>query len=323
MSRGWTILLAGAGAMLILLLAFCLQLYRLAIQRNRKWFMAADPNLPQVDGELVEAVQIWFRSQPFEKVTVRSDDGLTLHAHYLDCEDPGGRAVLLAHGYSGRGEDMACFAQFYHEHGFRVLMPDNRGHGHSDGRYIGFGWHDRKDYLKWIDYLVKRIGDRAQIVLHGVSMGGGAVLMASGEPLPEQVTCVVSDCVYSSVKEILKYQLKRMFRLPAFPLLPLTSLICKWKAGYFFGEASAVRQLRQATKPVLLIHGGSDTFVPTAMAHEIYEAIPGPKEKWIVPGAQHATSFLVDPQGYKDTVMAFIAKSAGPLRGRSPSPDAS
>jgi fermentation-respiration switch protein FrsA (DUF1100 family) len=310
MSRGWTIVLVGAGALLILLLAFCLHLYRLAIHRNRKWFMGDESSLPKAEAEAVKAMYEWFRSQPFEDVAIRSDDGLTLRAHYLEADEPTERAVILAHGYSGRGRDMACFAQFYHELGYRVLMPDNRGHGQSDGHYIGFGWHDRKDYVRWIEYLVKRIGERAQIVLHGVSMGGGAVLMTTGEPLPEQVKCVISDCAYSSVIGILKYHLKQMFRLPAFPLLPLTSLICKWKAGYFFGEASTLRQLRRATKPILLIHGEEDTFVPFSMAHEIYEAIPGEKERLTVPGAPHAMSFLVDPQGYKNAVIGFINRYA-------------
>jgi len=300
-----------AGALTVaaaLVLQFALYLYRFAIQRTPKSFMGSDPNMPKIEEGLVREIRSWFHSRPFEEAAIRSDDGLTLKAHYLEAERPTDRAVILAHGYSGQGEDMAPFAKFYHEHGFRVLMPDNRGHGRSDGHYIGFGWHDRKDYVRWIEYMVRRIGERAQIVLHGVSMGGGVVLMTSGEPLPPQVKCVVSDCAYSSVKSILKYQLKQMFKLPAFPLLPLTSLICKCRAGYFFGEGSVLRQLRNNKLPILLIHGDRDTFVPASMASEIFDAIRSPKEQWIVPGAQHAISFLADRAKYETTVLEFIEK---------------
>lgn len=306
MIRGWMMVGSGAATVAAVLLLFSLYLYRFAIQRSPKPFMGSIPDLPEAEQTMVNEIRDWFRAQPFEDVTIRSDDGLTLQGHYLESDRPTDRAVILAHGYSGRGEDMAAFAKFYHEQGFRVLMPDNRGHGRSDGRYIGFGWHDRKDYVRWIDFMVRRIGEQAQLVLHGVSMGGGIVLMTSGEPLPPQVKCIVSDCAYSSVKAILKYQLKQMFKLPAFPLLPLTSLVCKCKAGYFFGEGSAVRQLRNNKLPVLLIHGDQDTFVPTSMAAEIFEAIQGPKERWIVPGARHGTSFLADRQKYESTVLGFI-----------------
>ncbi|MBB6733099.1 alpha/beta fold hydrolase [Cohnella sp. CBP 2801] len=302
------IVLVGAAAFAAQIVLFSFSLYRLAIQRNRKPFLATDPNMPKVEDERIRQIGEWFRSQPFEPVEIASEEGLKLRGQYLEPEEPSDRAIVLAHGYSGKGEDMAYFAKEYKERGFRVLMPDNRGHGQSEGAYIGFGWHDRRDYAAWIDYLIRRIGPQAQIVLHGVSMGGATVLMTAGEPLPEQVKCVISDCAYSSAVGILAYQLRQMFRLPPFPLLPLTSMICKLRAGFFFGEASAVRQLRQSRLPILLIHGGDDTYVPTAMAAEIYDAIPGDKERLIVPGAQHGMSILTDPEAYWETVMGFLRK---------------
>ncbi|RUS49086.1 alpha/beta hydrolase [Cohnella sp. AR92] len=311
MSRGWIILIVGIVAMGTLVLLFCWSLYRMAIGRNRKSFLATDRNMPKVEETRVREIKEWFREQPFEKAEIVSDDGLKLRAHYLESKPDNRDAVILAHGYSGKGEDMAAFARFYLENGFNVLMPDNRGHGESDGHYIGFGWHDRKDYVRWIGYLVNRIGDECRILLHGVSMGGGTVLMTSGEPLPPQVKGIVADCAYSSVKGILKYQMKQMFKLPSFPLLPITSLICKLRAGYFFGEASVLKQLKNCCKPVLLIHGGKDTFVPTEMAEEIFAAIPSRKEKLIVPEAQHGTSFLVDSRSYADSVLRFIQASFG------------
>ncbi|MBP1972096.1 alpha/beta hydrolase [Cohnella thailandensis] len=311
MTRGWMIVLVGVVAMGTLLVLFCCSLYRMAIHRSRKAFLSADPNMPKVEDSRIREVKEWFHAQSFEKAEIVSDDGLKLRAHYLEPEQGGRDAVILAHGYSGKGEDMAVFARFYRERGFIVLMPDSRGHGRSDGHYIGFGWHDRKDYVRWIEYLVKRLGEQARIVLHGVSMGGGTVLMTGGEPLPPQVKCIISDCAYTSVKGILTYQLKQMFKLPSFPLLPITSLICKLRAGYFFGEASAIRQLRNCCKPILLIHGGKDTFVPTKMADELYEAIRGEKEKLIIPEAQHGTSVLVDPASYAESVLRFIQASFG------------
>lgn len=44
-------------------------------------------------------------------------------------------------------------------------------HGNSEGQYIGMGWLDRKDMLKWIDYVIS-LDKNAQIALYGESMGG-------------------------------------------------------------------------------------------------------------------------------------------------------
>lgn len=70
-------------------------------------------------------------------------------------------------------------------------------------------------------------------------MGAATVMMTSGEKLPDNVKAFVEDCGYSSVKGELGYQLKEMFNLPAFPLIPVTSLVTKVRAGYFL-----VKQIR-------------------------------------------------------------------------------
>ena len=77
----------------------------------------------------------------------------------------------MAHGYMGSAETMSVFAKMYHDWGYNVLAPDARGHGKSQGDYIGFGWPDRKDYVQWIEKVLTENGQQEQITLYGVSMG--------------------------------------------------------------------------------------------------------------------------------------------------------
>lgn len=282
-----------------------LYLYRLAISRRSKDFLSGNAYLADVPNEEIP----WLQQQPIEKVGLQSYDSLNLVGHWLSATKPAEITVIIAHGYSGSGLQMDALAKLYHEQfGYNVLMPDNRGHGESGGNYIGFGWHDRKDYLMWIDYVINRKGQDESIVLHGLSMGGATVLMTSGEPLPNQVKAIVSDCAYTSVQDQLRYQLKMMFRLPAFPFLQLTSLLCKLRAGYSFGEASALLQVAKATKPILFIHGDEDSFVPTSMVYLLYEQCSSDKELYIVPGAGHGLAYLTDPTNYKKAVQNFLNK---------------
>lgn len=148
----------------------------------------------------------------------------------------------------------------------------------SQGDYIGFGWPDRKDYVQWIEKVLTENGQQEQITLYGVSMGAATVMMTSGEKLPDNVKAIVEDCGYSTVNQELQYQLKELFNLPSFPLVNVTSGITKLRAGYFFGEASAVKQLQKNHLPMLFIHGENDTFVPFSMLDEVYNATQGPKE---------------------------------------------
>lgn len=306
-----TILLCFLLALFLLLIIASLYFYNVAIARRPKEFLASSPDLATDQfTELATFDTSWLNTHPFEEVEMKSYDGLLLRGYYLAAPQPTTKTALLAHGYNGSAKnDMGAFAKMYHEiFGYNVLMPDDRGHGASEGTYIGFGWPDRLDYVKWIQYLVQRIGPDAQIVLHGVSMGGATVLMTGGEELPGQVKCIIADCAYTSVRDILSYQARRLYRLPAFPLVPLVSLVCKIRAGYFFGEASALRQVSKTRLPLLFIHGAEDTFVPLAMLQPLYAASQAYKEQMIVPGAGHGLAYSADVAGYRKRVGEFLAK---------------
>lgn len=71
-------------------------------------------------------------------------------------------------------------------------------------------------------------------------------------------------------------------------------------------ECNAAREVRKAKVPVLLIHGDSDNFVPSAMCDEIYENCASPKKKLIIKGAAHAESYYVDTETYEKALNDFI-----------------
>ena len=286
--------------------------YKIAIKRAPKVFLSNNRDLkanPPVAGASWGEGQNWIASQKFQNVEMISEDGLKLRAYMIPSGRAEGRAVIVAHGYSGKGKDMGAYAKIYAEQlGYTVLIPDARGHGESEGDYIGFGWHERRDYMQWIDYLIHEMGPEAKIALHGVSMGGATVLMTSGEDLPPKVKVIVSDCAYTSVKAQLAYQLRRMYRLPGFPFVNTASLVTRLKSGYSFGEASALNQVQKAKVPILFIHGDADTFVPFSMMNELYEACRSPKDRFIVHGAGHGTSYDKDKAGYVGRVISFVTK---------------
>ncbi|MFZ0076022.1 alpha/beta hydrolase [Exiguobacterium undae] len=290
------------------MLAASYYFYEMAIATNPKPFLSNNRDLSDEMVRLMQPGQTWIKEQPLELIEVKAHDGLTLRGHYLPPLVPSDRIVILVHGYGGVGTDLAGFAYLYHQAGFHVMMPDNRGHGKSEGNYIGFGWHDREDCLRWTEYLIARLGQESAIFLHGVSMGGATVLMTSGEVLPPQVKGIISDCAYTSVNAVLAYQMKRMYRLPHFPFLAMTSLLTKLKAGYFFSEASALKQVKRATVPILFLHGGADTFVPTSMVYELYQACPTEKELVVIPNAAHAMAYFEDPDTYDTVVERFVRR---------------
>ena len=268
---------------------------------------------------LMEERKGFVLGQPQEDVYITSFDGLKLHATYFPgMEDEAGRpadvsgvkkAVICFHGYTGEGlSNHIAIADYFLKKGYAMLMPDARAHGESEGEYIGFGCLDRKDALSWVNWLIGKCGNDVAIMLHGTSMGGATVLMASGLDLPCQVKGIVSDCGFTSPKEVFTHVLNHMYHLPAFPAIQGADLINKRLAGYGMDECNAKYEVQKAKVPILFIHGSSDTFVPVSMCHEIYENCASPKRKLIVEGAAHAESYYKDMADYEKVLTEFAGE---------------
>ncbi len=215
--------------------------------------------------------------------------------------------VIAVHGYVNSAISMVPSCKQFLRFGYNVLMPNLRTHGKSGGKYIGMGWLDRLDLLKWIEYLNKEYGN-IKIILYGISMGAATVMMASGEKLPNNVKTIIEDCGYTSVWEEFSGKLKNLFHLPQFPTLYYANLITKIKAGYSLKKASSIKQIKKSVTPTLFIHGDKDKFVPFYMLDKLYNSANCEKEKLVIQNAGHAEAQEINPEKYWRTVKKFIKR---------------
>ena len=243
----------------------------------------------------------------YEDLFINSKDNLKLHNFLIKNENKSNKWVIAVHGYTSQGTYMASYAQNFYDMGYNIIIPDLRGHGKSEGTYIGMGCDERFDIIDLINYINDNFKD-SQIVLFGVSMGAATVMSTSGEKLPSNVKAIIEDCGYTSTWSQFAYQLKALFKLPSFPMMHTASIICKLRSGYFISEASPIKQIKNSITPTLFIHGDKDSFVPFFMLDELYNASPVEKEKLIIPGAKHARASYVNPKLYWETVENFLEK---------------
>lgn len=274
------------------------------------------PLVREMDEPEVNEVQskgrAWARRKiGFREVTIRSADGLVLWAALVPGQAGCRRWAICLHGYHDTYESMGAIARWYNDKGWNVLLPDQRGHGNSEGDYVGWGYDERLDVVGWATYIARK-DPGAEIVLHGVSMGAASVLMATGGPLPRQVRAVVSDCSYSSIEAEMRYLLSRWEDKPAgVPLPPglLFSALRKTvlrRAGYDLRDAAPIQAVTRSRTPTLFIHGVEDDFVPASMMGKLYQTARCPKSFLWMPGAGHAASVGTDQALYWSSVSGFL-----------------
>lgn len=286
-------------------------LYNFALNNKHKKGLAGDKEKQMDIGDsedLLTKKQRENRQWVLERkkdMFIISEDHLILHGYRISAEEDQKKYAIICHGYKSRGWNMGAEAKAFYERGWNVILPDARSHGESDGKSVGMGWPERRDICCWIERILKEVPD-AKILLFGFSMGAATVMMTSGEELPPQVKGIIEDCGYTSVWDEFGHQLKAMFHLPKFPVLPMASVITRLRASYSFKKASALEQVKKCDRPILFIHGEEDTFVPYAMLDELYEAANEPKEKLSVAGAGHGLSSIVAPELYWNTIDEFL-----------------
>lgn len=236
-------------------------------------------------------------------------DGLKLYARFAKSPSSTPHTAIIIHGYKMNSLSMLHIAYlFHHDLGYNILLPDLQGHGMSEGNLIQMGWKDRNDIKRWIEVADSTFGGNTAITITGISMGGATTMMVAGEQLPDCVKCFVEDCGYTSVWDEFNGELKNRFNLPSFPLLYTTSITNKIWHGWSFSEASSINQVAKCSRPMLFIHGGNDTYVPTQMVHELYKAKAEPKEIYISKGSAHAESYHDHPEQYTIAVRDFVNK---------------
>lgn len=255
--------------------------------------------------EATETAEEWSKSIEQENVEITAEDGIKLKGTEYIVNTENNKWAIILHGYRSSPKSVLTIGEHFSKEGYNILIPNMRGCGESEGKYIGMGWLDKNDLQGWINLIVNQ-NKNSEIILHGSSMGAATVLMASGDKLPSNVKAIIADSGYTSVWDIFASEAKKRFNIPKFPVLNMFQVVAQIRAGYNIKKASALDQVKKSKTPILFIHGDADDFVPEYMCEQLYEAANCKKEKLIIKGAGHTDSKYKEPETYYNKVFEFI-----------------
>lgn len=300
--------------LVVLLLLACFFAFNNTVWRKQikmpDFFMkkiVGEPEISNYEKDYCRAYNV-FTKLNHKKEELTAPDGANLVGHILVPENSNGKLVVACHGArsSGLGEFVFLGKRLYDE-GYTLIMPDHRGCGESDGKFLGYGTHESVDTYLWVDYAKEHFPNLS-IYLLGISMGGATVLMMSPKAKENGVKAIVADCAYTSAWNEFSYHLCKGFHLPDFPIMNIADMFCRIFAGYGFKDASPVEAVKKSSVPVLFIHGTADDFVPYSMMDELYDACTSEKQKLSIEGAEHARAYYTAPDKYFSAVEELTKK---------------
>lgn len=303
--------LAGIAVLILLICYIC---YRMAFYAKRTPEDASGEfTLPP--GEIYEpyhdVMRAWADETaklPCRELEITSFDGLTLRGKYYEYT-PDSPIEIMMPGYRGIAQrDLCGGVQRCFALGRSALVVDQRGCGRSDGHVITFGIKERHDCLGWVDLAVKTFPGR-KFILTGISMGAATVIMAAGEPLPENVIGVLADCGYSSAKEMILKTIAEM-KLPPKLAYPFVKLGAKLYGHFDLEETCPIEALKNCRVPVIFFHGEADDFVPCDMSRRMQAVCPTRSALVTVPGAGHGLAYPMDKPSYIQALGDFFGPEA-------------
>jgi alpha-beta hydrolase superfamily lysophospholipase len=247
-----------------------------------------------------------------EDFVVHASDGVELRGWKVRPPAPNGSWVLLYHGIADNRTGCSGHAEFLLRHGYSVVMMDSRAQGESGGEMATFGWKERYDTIAITDALYASQRVRHLYAL-GVSMGAALALQSAAvEP---RIEAVAAEDPFANLREI-SYDYaglragawlgKTLFR-PA-PMVAMHSI--EKEGGFKPEDVSPENAVAARPFPVLLICGTRDHTIPCRHAQRVYKSARGPKELWIVDGAEHAAALGRAPAEYESRVVSLFERSA-------------
>jgi pimeloyl-ACP methyl ester carboxylesterase len=218
--------------------------------------------------------------------------------------------VVLVHGMWSSWLELGALGRDLHRREFDVLLFDLRGHGQSDPSRLYLGRRERADIQAVMAWAHAEGFPDDRIGWLGYSMGGSTLLMeAARNP---RIRVAVIDSPYGDLPKLLNVQLSKHSGLPAW-FNPGILMAARWIFGVRTDDLIPNRSARSwGERPLLLIHGDSDTIVPVSQAYELARNLGTSCLTLIWPGVDHVQAYDSDPAGYVATVGAFFEDHLSP-----------
>ena len=242
-----------------------------------------------------------------DSLVLAVEKALILRGYFIHANTPKPKATLiLLHGIGGFKEGYLTFSKILADEGYNVVIYDQRGHGTSDGKYCTFGYYEKQDVSKFIDFINKQCPN-LPVGVHGASMGGAVALQALA--FDKRLKFGIVESTFNSLEDVVieygRGYFKFRSRWLAQRVLSKSAVIAQYKPF----EIKPVESCAHIEQPILLVHGDSDEKIPMTFNKQNFDALKSKdKEFYIINGAGHDNVGEIGGQVYLDKILTFIKR---------------
>ena len=245
---------------------------------------------------------------PYEEINVITDEGFKLNSWLIKAQQPVKGTVLYLHGVADCKIDGIQLSKLLHDNHFNVFLYDSRRHGNSDGKFCTYGFYEKYDVLRVIDYLVSRTDIAlGKIGIFGTSMGAAIALQAT--VIDKRIASVVSENSFATLRSIFDDYQRRMVQLPFHFLRNIVIVRSELMAQFKATDVSPLDAVRNARIPILFIYGEKDQLIKHEYSVTLFENATGPKELFAIKNAAHNNTWEIAGEKYEQKLLDFFERT--------------
>ena len=246
------------------------------------------------------------QEQPHDMLEITSHDNLKLKGVYYPNNKSKKVTVICVHGYTSHAEREWAFpGLFYLSQGYNVLIPYQRAHGLSEGKYITFGALEYKDMLGWVS-KVNEINPDDSIIIHGLSMGGGIALDLADKEM-KNVKGIIADAPSVSIKSFFEDIAKQVFKKEYEKVAAHAIARFKKEFGADVKDFECVDIVKKSNYPIFLSAGSMENL--EELLNSIKSANPKHTDTIILPGCNHGNGMYKQTELYQKAINDFIREA--------------
>lgn len=221
----------------------------------------------------------------FEKISLKTEDGINLSAWYIPSENARG-VILFCHGNAGNISHRLESIQIFNRLRLDVFIFDYRGYGQSDGKPTEVGTYMDSESA-WRFLVEERQISPNSIIVFGRSLGGAIATWLSHKHTPG---ALILESTFTSATDI---------ATKMYPYLPMRLLL---RFNY-----NTVDYLEKVACPVLVVHSPDDEIMPFSHGKHLFDIAKEPKDFLEISGT-HNQGFLTSDEVYENGLGVFISK---------------
>ncbi len=257
------------------------------------------PTLKKVHESLAE-----IQTHPHEFWKISGCDGVPLEAVYYPAPVPAKGTMVFIHGYTSHAEREWAFpGLFYLSLGYNVVIPYQRAHGKSGGKYITFGALEKPDMQLWLK-KIHEVSPALPVFIHGLSMGASIALQLC-DTVDSLVRGIIADAPPpGGTDDLFKSVAESVDKKNSSKIHEKLRALFQKRVGKPTTVTAAPQYVAQSNFPILFSAGSNENL------EEFFNAMqsicPKPVRIIILPGCNHGNGMYKQTEMYQAALKDFV-----------------